>query len=279
MPVINPVVTPTSSSGLSDFTGPCSDWPVKWPCDISTYSPAITGSAVRMATETLWAFTGRQFGLCSVTLRPCRSDCQSGSFYDDFGPPWSYGYYPRPALIGGLWFNLTCGSCTTGCSCTYVPEVKLPAPVYRIVEIKIDGSPLVTGAYRLDDNRIVVRTDGGDWPLCNDLTLDDTDVGTWSITAEYGQLVPEGGAWAVGELACEILRAISGEECRLPANVTNLVRQGVTMTMPSVTELFDKRQTGLYLVDMFIATWNPHKLSRRSRLYSVDGALHRRAGT
>lgn len=287
MPVVNPAdsstTTPGTTSGLGDITGPCADWPVRWICDVSTVSPDITGSAVRVATEVLWALTGRQFGLCQVTLRPCRRECGDdywNPYFTQFGVVGIGSGFAQPALIGGQWFNLMCGSCTGNtCSCSSISEVKLPAPVHRIVEVKIDGAPLVTGSYRVDDNRLLVRTDGDDWPRCNDLNKSDTEVGTWSVTAEYGQLVPEGGAWAVGELACELINAINGEDCRLPRQVTQLARQGVTITFPSLTELFTNRQTGLYLVDLFIATWNPNKLSRRSGVYSVDGALSRRAGT
>jgi hypothetical protein len=151
--------------------------------------------------------------------------------------------------------------------------------VHRIVQVKVDGAILVTGAYRVDDNRFLVRTDGGEWPWCNDLTKDDTKVGTWSVTAEFGQSVPEGGAWAVGELACQFINALNGGDCRLPRNVTQLIRQGVTMQFPNIFELFRKRVTGLYLVDQFIMTWNPGRLTRRSRTYSVDGHPARRVNT
>lgn len=263
---------------LTTTFGPCSPWPVRWTCDVSTESPIVTAQAVQVATEVVWAMSGRQFGLCEVTLRPCRRACGDDYWspnFDEFGGT----AFVRPALIGGQWFNLTCGSCTGGCSCSSIFEVKLPAPVHSVVEVRVDGSPLVTGAYRLDDNRLLVRTDGADWPRCNDLNLDDTEVGTWSVTAEFGQPVPEGGAWAVGELACEIISAINGNDCRLPRQVTQLARQGVTITFPSLTELFASRQTGLYLVDLFTATWNPNRLNRRSGVYSVDGALSRRAGS
>lgn len=278
MPVINPT-PPATPSGLGGTTGPCADWPVTWTCDLDTLNPAATGIAVSMATETLWALTGMRFGTCQITLRPCARECDSGSFYDDFGPPWAGGSYPQPALIGGLWFNLTCGSCRGGCSCTTVSEVLLPAPVNSIVEVLIDGTPLVTGAYRVDNHRILVRTDGGVWPRCNDLSLDDTEVGTWSVTATYGESLPEGAALAVGQLACEIAKAAAGGDCKLPAGLQQLVRQGVTISYPDVGELFKQGRTGLYLVDMFVATWNPSGLRQRSRVYSVDRPTVRRAGT
>jgi hypothetical protein len=278
MPVINP--TPqTTPGGAGDITGPCADWPVTWTCDVDTLNPAVTGLAVSMATEALWSLTGMRFGVCQVTLRPCARECQTGSFYDDFGPPWASGSYPQPALIGGLWYNLTCGSCAGDCSCTEVSEVRLPAPVNTIVEVLIDGTPMVSGAYRVDNNRLLVRTDGGRWPRCNDLNLDDTEVGTWSVTATYGESLPAGAALAMGELACQFAKAADGQDCRLPAGVQQLVRQGVTISYPDVGELFKQGRTGLYLVDAFIATWNPYGLRQRSRVYSVDRPSVRRAGT
>ncbi|MDK1473608.1 hypothetical protein QNO07_09270 [Streptomyces sp. 549] len=265
----------------ADLTGPCADWPVHWTCDLETLNPAVTGIAVSSATEVLWALTGMRFGTCEVTLRPCARDCFDGRFFDDFGPPWTGGRsYPQPALIGGLWFNLTCGGCTSGCSCTDVSEVRLPAPVNRIVEVLIDGTPMATGSYRLDNNRLLVRTDGGQWPRCNDLSLDDTEPGTWSVTAVYGEELPEGAALAMGQLACAIVEAAgNGGECPLPAGVQQLARQGVTIQYPDVGELFRDGRTGLYLVDMFIAAWNPGRLRNRSRVYRVDQPTVRRAGT
>src|SRR5690606_39649442 len=140
---------------------------------------------------------------------------------------------------------LTCGSCSD-CACGTVSEALLPAPVHSIVEVKVDGTPLVTGAYRVDNNRLLVRTDGGRWPRCNDLTRADSEPGTWSVTARVGEEPPEGAALAMGELACEIAQAADGQDCRLPAGVQQLVRQGVTISYPDVGELFrsEERRVG-----------------------------------
>lgn len=279
MPVINPTpqATPT---GTGNTTGPCADWPVVWTCDTDTFSPTVTAMAVSMATEALWSLTGMRFGTCEITLRPCARSCDDGRFFDDFGPPWETGRsYPQPALINGLWFNLTCGSCSGDCSCTTVSEVLLPSPVNTVVEVLIDGTPLVSGAYRVDNHRLLVRTDGGLWPTCNDLSKNDTEVGTWSVRATYGEALPEGTALAVGQLACEIARAATGGDCKLPAGLQQLVRQGVTISYPDVGELFRQGRTGLYLVDLFVSTWNPYGLRQRSRVYSVDRPTVRRAGT
>lgn len=279
MPVINPVPQAVPS-GTNATTGPCADWPVTWNCELSTLNPAVTGLAVSMATEALWSLTGMRFGTCEVTLRPCARSCDDGRFFDDFGPPWQAGQgWPQPALIGGLWFNLSCSSCHGGCSCSTVSEVLLPAPVSTVVEVKIDGTPMVSGSYRLDNNRVLVRTDGVVWPECNDLSEDDTQPGTWSITATYGEPLPDSASLAVGQLACEIARAASGGDCKLPAGIQQLVRQGVTVSYPDVGELFRQGRTGLYLVDLFVSTWNPYGLRQRSRVYNVDRPSVRRAGT
>jgi hypothetical protein len=262
--------------------GPCADWPVTFTCDVSCEAPEVTGQAIAAATEVVWALSGRQFGLCEVTLRPCRRDCGDYPWPGSGLAGWSQwpgNSWLSVALVGGQWFNVICGRCTNGCSCSSISEVLLPVPVYRIVEVRVDGSPLVTGAYRLDDARRLVRTDGGEWPRCNDLSLDDTEEGTWSVTAEYGREVPELGRLAVGELACQLIRARNGEECLLPSNVTQLVRQGVTIQMPDSLELLRRGMTNLYLVNLFIQTYNPNQLNRRSGVYSIDTPPARRVGT
>jgi len=148
--------------------------------------------------------------------------------------------------------------------------------VQSIVTVKLDGVVAPTGSYRLDNNRLLVRTDGQQWPSCNNLNKDDTQPGTWSVTAVYGQPVPKMGEVAMGELACEILKAMAGEECRLPPGVTQLTRQGVSISVPDIGDLFRDGKTGLYLVDMFLSASNPHKLQQRGRIYSPDRMPHRR---
>lgn len=263
---------------MSLDTGPCSDWTPYWICDVSAVSPVLTGYAVNAATRVLWSLSGRRFGTCTATIRPCRKDC-----YDTW--PYGWSLWDRTVMSGWTesdyryWFPLGCGSCSGGCACSSVSEAVLPSPVSSVVQVKVDGTPLVTGAYRVDNNRLLVRTDGLKWPLCNDLNKDDTQVGTWSVTAAYGEDVPQAARFAVGELACEIIRAATGTDCRLPPGVTTLARQGVTISIPDFGDLFKDGRTGLYLVDMFLAAENPHRLVQRARVYDVDSPVVRRAGT
>lgn len=255
------------------MSGPCEPWPANFVCDITCESPSATGTAVQMATEVLWALSGRQFGLCEVTLRPCRRDCADG-YWDTQFVPWS-GTYPQPALIGGQWFNLVCGGCGGDCSCTTISEVVLPNVVNEVLEVKVDGQVLDAGEYRVDNGNLLVRL-GADWPRCQELNLPDTEEDTWSVTAVYGLEVPEAGQWAVGELACELLKGMRGEECRVPANVTQMQRQGVTYNF---SELLKDGKLGMYFTDLFLGSFNPNGLTSRSRTYSVDRAPARRVGT
>lgn len=259
---------------------PCEAWPVIWQCDVTSDDDALQQVAVDAATQVLYALTGRQFGSCQVTLRPCRDSCQEVPWPGGDWALWpGRGVWPQPALIAGLWYNLTCGSCGTNCSCTTISEVTLPAPVMSVQEVRVDGQVLVTGAYRVDDNRTLVRIDGGVWPRCNDLSRADTQTGTWSVTATYGREVPTLARIAMGELACEFMRGLRGEDCRLPRQLASLTRQGVSIQFPNVTELLTEGRLGLYFGDLAIATYNPSHLHRRARTFSIDRATPRRVGT
>jgi hypothetical protein len=249
----------------------CEDWPVYWTCDVSARSPEVTGYAVRAASRILWALSGRRFGQCTVTLRPCADDCGDFAEVPLWGwtvgysmPPWDF--YRLPYCAGG---------CGGGCSCTTLSTVRLPDLTSRVVEVRLDGTPMATGTYRLA-GRDLIRTDGAAWPRCNNLAAGDDEPGTWSVTAVVGEEVPDSGRLAMGELACEIIKAASGVDCRLPPGVTQLVRQGVTIQYPDIGQLLKDGRTGLYLVDLFLASENPTGLRSRARIGDVDAILRRR---
>lgn len=267
------VIAGGSSSGIS----PCDTWPVQWICELTAGSIPVTGLALQAATEILWSLSGRRFGICTVTLRPCKRTCSDVPWPGSLWPAVIPGQtYPMPVnLGGGEWLNLTCGSCIRDCSCSVLEEVKLPGPVYAITEVVIDGVVLSADAYRLDNGRLLVRVDGGQWPQCNDLSKNAGEVGTWTITAQYGEDVPALGRIAVGELACEIAKALQGEECALPRNLQSLVRQGVSLTFQDPNEIAENGLLGLRFTDMLIQTYNPSGQRAPSRVYDVDGPSFR----
>lgn len=261
--------------------GICDSWTPpdgNWACNLSTEAIAVSGIAFEAATEVLYALSGRRFGLCSVTLRPCRRDCY-GDLWWRRGNWWEFsGVYPMPALIGGLWYNIACGGCGSGCSCSRVSEAILPGPVHEVTQVKIDGVTLTKNVdYRLDDWRTLIRLGGAEWPLCNNLNLEDTEVGTWSVTLQYGEPVPTLGQLAVGQLAAELAKAfVCDDSCALPKPVQSIARQGINLTFLDPNEVFLAGKIGMYVPDLFIGTYNPNQLTQRSRVYDLDNLDTRR---
>ena len=263
-------------------SGPCQNWPPlceDFPEDPTPTQLDLIDQSLQIATEVLWERTHHRFGLCAITLRPCRNTCANppAGWFDMTGRTW-----PFPALIGGVWHNIGCGSCSDSCSCTTVQEVILPSPVAEIVEVKVDGAVLAPTAYRVDNWRLLVRLDGGTWPLCNNLNLDDTEPGTWSVTASSGEQVPSTGSRAVGQLASEIFKGCpgsGGSDCILPGGtVRQVTRQGVTKVYFDAATAFKGGSIGLYWPDLFIATYNPGG-RRRAKLLDIDKVKGRNVGS
>lgn len=270
----------------SGSTTPLDGGPCPWPADssccplIDTADEATVELLIEAATEILWAATGRQFGECAVTLRPCRRSCSDSGWGNNWisGGYGNYGFggdgYVTPVLFDGQWFNMTCGGCGGDCSCGRVEEVVLPASSTGIIAVTIDGAELSPDAYRLDNSRLLVRQDGQFWPLCQDLSKPAGEVGTWTVEALFGAPVPAMGRVALAEMTCELIKACDNDpECRLPARLQTLTRQGVTQNFVDPKLFAGKGAgtlTGLWLVDRFIQAYNPNFLASRSQVYSPD---------
>lgn len=257
-------------------SGPCEDWEPIWCADLSPAAMEVTGMAVTLATQVLWQASGQRFGLCQVTLRPCRNECAEG--YPTFESRWpgaggqAYGLGggPRPYWLNGLWANV-CGSCAGTCSCTMLDEALLPAPVREVVEVRMDGVVMDPSLYRVDENRKLVRTDQQMWPMCQDMSKDDTEDGTWSVTITVGEDVPALGRRAVGELAAEFAKDCAGEACQVPYDITSLSRQGVNLSYGSPNEEDTAPGfLGLRMVRLFIGTYNAQNLRHRGKVYDID---------
>lgn len=213
------------------------------------------------AVDYLWRWTGKRFGLCDVTVRPCRRDCDGSTTYrgaagrpdrtvPTVGDPSPF----VPALIRGAWRNVSCFGCGDACSCETTSALVLPAPVADVVEVAIDGEVIDSSAYRVDGRARLVRQDGGSWPTCQDLSLPDGEPGTWSVRYRHGTPVPEGGQVAAAVLACEMAKALMADKtCGLPQRITNQVtREGITVTILDQFEGLEAGRTGLWLVDSWV---------------------------
>lgn len=268
--------------------GPCDAWavPADLCCSLEGVDDALVDRMIMAATEVYWGLSGRQFGVCTVpAIRPCRRSCFDERGWSQWlgGNPFSAGWAPggwQSALSGGFWFALTCGACQSDCSCTVVEEARLPSPIAEIVEVRLDGEVMATGSYRVDNWNTLVRTDGERWPLCQDMSKADTEVGTWSVTPRVGKQVPVLGNLAVAELACVFIAGCQPNQvCAVPAHLIAQTRAGFSQAFESVSELVKAGLVGGEVGDLFLRTFNPSRLQSRSSVHSPDYKPARRAGT
>ena len=249
----------------------CSEW--------ATFTQAVKDDATAWASYILWALTGRRFGLCAVTVRPCWRRCDPRS-YQTYGvwmeSPYggsSMGWWPFVS-IEGEWRN--CGNCCGACCCGAQCEVWLPGPVATIDSVVVNGVVVNPNAYRVDNADVLVRQDGGCWPECQnyDVPPESAD-NTFVVIYKRGDPFPTAGSIAVGKLACEFAKGCTGGECAIPERVRSISRQGMQFELVSPMDEFDEGLTGLTDVDRFIRAANPYKLSSRPTVDSPDLMLPR----
>lgn len=257
-------------------------WPVDWSvCSAETLAdltPAQQALSEAMAAQTLRMLTGYRVGGCPVTVRPCNRSCIPGSWLTapDAGSYFAgvfgggFGFSPYIGL-NGQWMN-ACGCRGDGCSCVKVREVMLPGTAGRVDSVVVDGVTLPPTSYRIDNGNMLVRTDGEDWPVCQDMNLDSGE-GTFLVTYLDGTPIDGVGAYVAGLLAAEFAAACIGAACALPASVQSITRAGVQMDFSE--EMFPGGETGQRTVDSYIRIWNP-TATLPAGIYSPDYKRGRR---
>ena len=253
-------------------------WSVEDDCSklLQEADPAVAERCVTIAAEILYGLSGRQFGLCETTIRPCRRTENCGF---SFGSTYfGQGYRWLPVLEGGQWYNVSCGRCRgDGCSCSRVHELHLPGPVNSVTQVLIDGVAQPLTNFRVDYRRTLVRLDGEDWPLCQDMNLASTEDNTYEVTYAKGRPLPVAGQEALAKFAVELCKAcLSDKTCALPERVTSIVRQGISMTLLDPMAFINDGKTGLYLVDAWLHTVNPQGRPRSGGVFSPDLAYPRK---
>jgi hypothetical protein len=238
----------------------CSEW--------DTYTNTIRDRATAWATQILWALTGRQFGGCEITVRPCGANCHYYGGWmsypvvaDGVGTVWS------PFIRDGAWFN--CG-CVGACDCRARCRVWLPGPVSYVTEVVVDGVVIDPTRYRVDNREYLVGLGDQCWPDCQNMSLESPEVGTFQVSYVRGKPLPLAGQIAAGIMACEFAKACTGGSCSLPQNLSTLARQGVEVTMVNPTDVLDAGLTGIAEVDLWIRSVNPDRKTHRPRVYSPD---------
>lgn len=260
--------------------GPCTDWiteeDVADCCGVEASSGAIYTDVIGPAQSLLYELSGRQYaGLCGpITVRPtCDCSCwgaqrlayanSGGSRLIWAGNQWDWGGSPF--------------------GCCGVSEVKLAGyPVQVITEVKIDGVALSGDDFRLDGKRKLVRLGGGRWPSCQDMALEDTEEGTFSISYGYGASPPHAGVLAAAQLACEMYKECQGQTCALPKGTTRVTRQGITIERLAFTTWGFSRlrgwTTGMGFVDQFLNGYNSARLMRRPVFWAPGRGYPRTVG-
>lgn len=244
-----------------------------WACaytdeEIETLDPAIKARSEALAWTSLASLTGYQVATCPTMVRPCTIACNQGS-YTEF-PLTGSGSF-RPGINPqGFWVN-SCG-CGKGnsCSCTTLSQVDLPGPVGGILDVLIDGFSVDPMFYRVDQGHLLVAQHGYVFPACQDMTLPETEEGTFAVRYWKGFAPNSLTNYAAGVLAAEFYKACTNAKgCRLPNGVTTITRQGVTMEIQS--GLWQGGWTGIREVDAIITTFNPYGLKSPTVIVSPDG--------
>jgi hypothetical protein len=251
-------------------------WTVTNFAGCSTTWTALSGDqqalALRLAAFTLYSLTGRQFGTVTATLRPCNApglpplyQTYPVNLLNPWGTDEGSSYYPL-YISNGVWHNAGCrGINCCGATC----EVELPRTV-SVTSVTVDGATVDPSAYRVDNGRWLVRTDGACWPQCQDLDKNLGVANTWSVVGVFGRPVPAEALDAASLLACEIGKAIAGQPCRLPQRMQSLTRQGVSVQFPGVNTYLDRGLTGLNEVDQLVVQFNPGRLAQSPQVFSMD---------
>jgi hypothetical protein len=267
MPVVNPVLP--GPSGPIGPVAPCS-WTLDMSCcsEWDSYTNTVRDRATAWATQILWALTGRRYGTCEITVRPCGSNCQYYGGWmaypavaDGVGTVWT------PFIRDGVWFNCACAG---ACDCRARCRAWLPGPVSSVTEVVVDGIVIDPSLYRVDNREYLIGLGDQCWPDCQNMNLESPEVGTFEVTYLRGTPLPLAGQIAAGIMACEFAKACSGGACSLPQNLSTLARQGIEVTMVNPTDLLDIGLTGIAEVDLWIRSVNPDRKTHRPKVYSPD---------
>lgn len=252
------VVNPDCCPGWSDLPQPRKD------------------QAIRLATEVIWALSGRQFQICTACVRPCETFCLFCGPKIDRPGYWGLTYggaYGAGAAIGGAGAACGCGCESGGCGagCKSACAVRLdPYPVIDILEVRIGGAVQAANTYQVIDGHILVRAPGaGCWPKCNDLSVPNSVTGGWSVTYSYGTKSSAVALDMASIFACEAAKALCGQKCRLSGRITSVNRDGVSIQLDPKTFL-KSGLTSLPEVDQWLTIVNPKGLPNRGEVWSPD---------
>lgn len=154
----------------------------------------------------------------------------------------------------------------------FFDAIPLAGPNTEVLKVTIDGVILNPSEYRLYNGNMLIRRSGS-WPTSNDLTKDDTDVGTFTVQERFGEAPSRLVSDATVELVCQMIREPNALS-RL-RGVTSANIQGVSVAtdaaegegLPAVARFLDRYAPRGVAVS---AVWSPES-DNGWRLISVSG--------
>lgn len=229
--------------------------------------------AEMLAWGTIASLAAYRIGVCPTVVRPCAAQCAGTGTWIEAPvggsaaiglPVMTIGSTFVPYLSGGSWYNACGCHSRNDCSCGALSEVMLPGPVGDIESVTIDGVVLDRAAYRVDGGNMLVRLDGDEWPICQDMSAAGDAAGGFQVSYYRGAAPNMLTQRAAGILASELFKACTGAKCRLPSKVTNVSRAGVTYEIEP--GLWPNGMTGIREVDAVIHLYNPNGLRQPPRV-------------
>lgn len=215
----------------------------------------LIARGLAIAQEVLYRLSGERYpGLCTDVVRPCGQVAA--------------GWRQRWASNGGTLTDWRwnrgwgrCGHAADACGSSTLPRVPLGRyPVASIDAVWIDGDVLDPSAYAVEDRRYLVRVDGDGWPCCQRLDLDYlTADDTFAVEVTYGRAPDAAAVGALMTYAPEVILALcpGDTDCRLPARVQSITRQGITATIIDPLDFLDEGRTGIPVIDAWLKAVNP----------------------
>lgn len=167
-------------------------------CDLTPYSEGQISLAFLEAQQRLDALSYYRFGVCSYKVRVC-----------------------------------SC-SCVTECCCGINSFTLTPAHRGTLLEIIdwniVDENNIIininSSLYRQYGNTIVLNEDYI-YGLKQNLKVPYGEKNTSELTIRWGREIPILAKQAVADLACDILKRCTVEDCEIPANATGVSRNGI----------------------------------------------------
>lgn len=260
------------------MAGSC-EWPLSFVACQNTdvlddLSAEDRGLVTSLATDLLWRWSGRQFGMCPDTIRPCRNTGEPFLASSKLGNRVIRGSTWSPYLLDGQWYNARCGDrCGGICACSRQNTLVLPSGTREVTKVSIDGAVLPPTDYHVERQfggpPLLIRREGA-WPASQNLSASLGEDDTWGVTLVRGLPVPPGGQVAAGLLAVELAKALCKDNtCQLPARVQTVTRQGVTVAVLDTMDDIDEGKTGIWIVDSWLASVTKARFSG-STVHSVD---------